>query len=107
MKFYISGLVLFFLTASVSFAANHIVVMKSISFAPVKIEIKKGDSVEWDNQSYTEHSATTDESPAKFDTGRVKPKARSKKIILTEAGTYSYRCSVHGKTMSGQIVVAP
>ena len=88
-------------------AASHVVVMKSISFAPVKLEIKSGDTVEWVNQSYTEHSATSDNQPAAFDTGRIKPKAHSKNIVFNEPGNYPYRCTVHGKTMSAEIVVVP
>ena len=103
-----NGLKLFILLlayGSVSLAASHVVIMKSISFSPRQLEIKSGDSVEWDNQSYTEHSATSNDSPPVFDSGKIKPKDRSKKINFTKPGKYTYRCTVHGRTMSGEIVV--
>jgi plastocyanin len=88
-------------------ASVHTVIMKSISYDPKSIVIKQGDSIEWLNKSYTEHSATEGGSGEPFDTGLVQPKNTSKKIEFTKLGTYSYHCSVHGKTMSGQVVVAP
>jgi plastocyanin len=95
-----------------AFAAvvNHQVIMKSISFDPKSLEIKRGDTIEWLNRSYTEHSATSEAngpSSDSFDTGLVKPQKISKKIGFPNAGTYQYHCSIHGKTMSGQVVVAP
>lgn len=89
-------------------AANHEVVMKSISYDPKVLEIHIGDSVEWTNKSYTEHSATSNEETPKedkFDTEHIKPKSTSKKIVFQHAGKLNYHCTIHGKTMSGQIVV--
>jgi plastocyanin len=94
-------------TSSFAAASVHEVTMKSISYDPKSIEIKKGDSVEWINKAYTEHSATADGDVEKFDTGLIQQNKTSKKIEFGKAGTYSYHCSVHGKTMKGQIVVTP
>lgn len=96
-----------FLTA-IAFAEVHTVTMKSISYDPKVLNIKVGDSVEWANKAYTEHSATSyeDEKPSsKFDTGMVKPQEISKKIDFKVAGSFSYHCLVHGKTMTGKINV--
>jgi plastocyanin len=92
--------------ATQTLAANHIVTMKSISFDPKVEQIKVGDSVQWTNKSYTEHSATGEDGKT-FDTGMVQPNKESKKIEFPKAGTFSYHCSVHGKTMSATIVVQP
>jgi plastocyanin len=100
------------LIVSLSFLAsaqNHstkTVTMKSISFDPKVLQVKIGDSVEWENKSHTEHSATADENSA-FDTGLVAPNNKSKKINFDKPGTYKYHCSIHGKSMSGEITVAP
>ncbi|RYZ80751.1 MAG: plastocyanin, partial [Proteobacteria bacterium] len=83
-----------------------VVTMKSLSFDPKVVEVKKGESVEWTNKSYTDHSATSDES-GKFDTGLVAPQKNSKAVVYSVPGTYLYHCSVHGKTMSGRVVVSP
>ncbi len=102
------------LTASIflsipGFAESHTIQMKSISFDPKNIDIKVGDSIQWVNTSYTEHSATAfiDEKNTKptFDTGMVKPKKSSEKIIFKTAGQFMYSCQVHGKTMTGKVNV--
>lgn len=85
-------------------AENHQVVMKSISYDPKMIHIKPGDSVEWVNKSYTDHSATANDGKA-FDTGYISPQKNSKRISFPSPGTYAYHCSMHGISMSGQIVV--
>lgn len=92
------------LTASAALAASHVVKMNSISYEPKKLEMKAGDSVVWQNVAYTQHSATSEEVGA-FDTGLIEPKAKSKAVVLTKAGTYPYHCSIHGKTMHAEIVV--
>ena len=89
-------------------AENHYVKMKSVSYDPKNLTIKVGDEVEWTNSSLSEHSASTKDdpsAPAPFDTGLVAPKKTSKLIKFTKPGSYSYHCAVHGKTMSGEIVV--
>ncbi len=92
------------LTFSSAWAASHNVEMKSISFEPRKIEAKVGDNVIWQNAAYTQHSATSDEAGV-FDTGLIEPKHKSKAVTLSKAGTFFYHCSIHGKTMHGEIVV--
>lgn len=96
---------LFFLTGSMTLGASHTVTMKSISYEPKVLNIAIGDKVEWNNKSYTEHSATFEDS-AKFKTGLIQPKKSSQPIVFDQAGSFHYHCSVHGKTMSGTIVVA-
>ncbi len=96
------------LFAPVAFAGSHTVTMKSISYEPKVLEVKTGDTVEWINKSYTDHSATSaadEKSSSKFDTGDIHPQKTSKKIVFKEIGTFLYHCSVHGKTMSGKINV--
>ena len=96
-----------FLFVPVAFSADlqsHVITMKSISFDPKAIVIKKGESVEWVNKSYTEHSATADDGSS-FDTALIAPQKKSKAVQLNKTGTYPYHCSVHGKTMHAQIVV--
>lgn len=83
---------------------THQITMKSISYDPKVIHIKSGDSVEWVNKSYTEHSATADDGKS-FDTGYVEPQKLSQKIVFAQAGTYMYHCSMHGKSMSGEVIV--
>jgi plastocyanin len=92
------------LALSAHAAAPHVVTMKSISFDPKVLEIPAGDSVVWENKSYTDHSAT-EQKEGGFDTGLVKPKAKSKAITFKNPGEYHYLCSIHGKTMSALVRV--
>ncbi len=92
---------------SLASASVHNIKMNSIGYDPKKIEIRSGDSVEWTNAAYTEHSATFSDTAEKYDTGLIQPKKTSKKIEFSRAGNFPYHCSVHGKTMSGEIVVKP
>lgn len=104
LKLACAAITLSFTCASGATAATHKIKMQSISYDPKKIEAKIGDKIEWQNVAHTEHSATSDENGV-FDTGMVQPNAKSKLITLEKAGSYSYHCSVHGKTMHGQIEV--
>ncbi|RZA01518.1 MAG: copper-binding protein [Proteobacteria bacterium] len=92
------------LVSPAAFAEKFTVAMKSISFEPKRLELSVGDEVVWNNISYTEHSATADGEPA-WDTGSVAPKKTSKPISFKAPGTFAYHCQVHGKTMSGTILV--
>jgi plastocyanin len=94
------------LFASAALAAESAVIeMKSITYSPKKIEITAGDSVVWKNTSYTQHSATSNDDGKTFDTGLISPGKSSKAISFARPGDYLFNCSIHGKTMSGEIVV--
>jgi plastocyanin len=97
-------------TTALASPSVHTVTMKTMSFEPKSIQIKSGDTVEWVNQSYSEHSATSDKNQtagAAFDTGLIQPKKSSKKIEFSKAGTFTYHCSVHGKSMTAEVSVTP
>jgi len=81
------------------------VTMKSLSYDPKKLEIRVGDSVVWTNKAFAAHTATSDDDGKTFDTGNVEPGESSKAVKFEKAGEFKYHCLVHGKTMSGTIVV--
>ncbi|MBC7660932.1 MAG: cupredoxin domain-containing protein [Chitinophagaceae bacterium] len=81
--------------------------MKSISFGPKAIDIVEGQSIQWENTSLTDHSATSDDEGNTFDTGMIDPKRASKPVEFAKAGVYHYHCMMHGRTMSGLINVKP
>jgi plastocyanin len=81
------------------------VTMKSLSYDPKKLEIRVGDSVVWNNKAFAAHTATSDNDGKTFDTGNVEPGESSKPVKFEKAGEFKYHCKVHGKTMSGTIVV--
>ena len=81
------------------------VTMKSLSYDPKKLEVHVGDSVVWTNESRTKHTATSDDDGKTFDTGEIEPGKSSKPVKFEKEGEFKYHCKVHGKTMSGTIVV--
>ena len=98
-------------TASVAWSANApaapiSVVMKSISYDPKSVEVPVGGSVVWTNKAFTNHTATSDDGQT-FDTGEIKPNESSSPVKFDKEGEFTYHCKIHGKTMSGTIVVKP
>src|SRR5262249_40589542 len=79
--------------------------IKSLSYDPKKLEIHVGDSVVWDNTAFTNHTATSDDDGKTFDTGDIEPGKSSQPIKFDKEGEFKYHCKVHGKSMSGTIVV--
>ena len=99
------------LTASVAWSANEpaapiSVVMRSISYDPKRVEVPIGGSVVWTNKAFTNHTATSDDSQT-FDTGEIKPNESSSPVKFDKEGEFTYHCKIHGKTMSGTVVVKP
>ena len=81
------------------------VVARSLKFDPKKVEITEGESVVWTNEARTEHTATSDDDGKTFDTKEFKPGETTKAVKFEKAGEFKYHCKVHGKTMSGTVVV--
>jgi plastocyanin len=81
------------------------VTMKSLSFSPKSIEVQVGDSVVWKSEARTKHTAISDDDGKTFDTGEIEPGKSSKPVKFENPGEFKYHCKVHGKTMSGTIVV--
>ncbi len=100
------------LTASVAWSAEQSqpkptsVEMKSISYDPKSVEVPVGGSVVWTNKAFTNHTATSDDGQT-FDTGEIKPNESSSQVKFDKEGEFTYHCKIHGKTMSGRVVVKP
>jgi plastocyanin len=82
-----------------------IITMKSMSFDPKRLEVPVGNSVVWANKAHSKHTATSDDDGKTFDTGEIKPGHSSKPVKFEKEGEFKYYCKVHGRTMSGTIVV--
>jgi plastocyanin len=81
------------------------VTMKSLSFSPKKLEIEVGDSVVWCSEARTKHTAISDDDGRTFDTGEIEPGKSSKPVKFETEGEFKYHCKMHGKSMSGTVVV--
>ncbi len=98
-----------------------IVKISDFKFVPKSVEIKAGDTVEWDNTSILSwHTVTCDPAKAKkkedvelpagaqaFDSGRLNPGEKYRYTFWTP-GTYRYFCIPHETLgMLGEVVVRP
>jgi plastocyanin len=99
----------FTLAASLACAAAETITVKvkSLSYDPKVVEAQVGDTVVWSNNSLTNHTATSDDDGKTFDTAEIKPDETSRPVKFEKAGEFNYHCKVHGKSMSGMIVVKP
>ena len=79
--------------------------IKAMSYEPRKLEVHAGDAVVWINDAHAVHTALSEDAGHPFDTGDIQPAQTSKPIRFTSPGEYRYHCRVHGKAMSGTIVV--
>ena len=68
-------------------------------------DVKFGVKLLWKNKAFAAHTATSDNDGRTFDTGNVEPGKSSKAVKFEKEGEFKYHCVVHGKTMSGTIVV--
>jgi plastocyanin len=97
------------LTGSASAATQHESTIAGFSYSPNPLVVTVGDSVRWRNvPPNADHSATVDATPSnsfEFDTGLLAPNTSSAPILLTTVGTFTVYCSLHGISMSQQLVV--
>jgi LPXTG-motif cell wall-anchored protein len=73
-------------------AASGSVAIADFNFSPATITIDVGDTVTWNNNGPTPHSATANDGS--FDTGILK-KGQSGSHTFNQAGSFSYFCQPH------------
>lgn len=79
--------------------------MQDNFFSPASVTIRVGGTVTWNETGAQPHSATRSAAPQNFDSGVKLPGASSFSWTFTQAGAFSYLCSVHGTPMSGTVIV--
>lgn len=91
-----------------------------LKFQPAEVRVRAGQTVEWRNKGFFEHTVTFDPSKAAdpahvslpagvapFDSGKIGANG-SWKHTFTTPGTYRYVCEPHeGHGMMGTVVVLP
>jgi plastocyanin len=71
-------------------------------YTPNPIIVKVGMSVNWKNEDPVSHNAVATD----FDSGTIPPQsADSVPAVMHQAGTFQYRCTLHGETAA--IIVQP
>lgn len=75
----------------------------SLKFEPASVTLNVGGSIIWTNTGTAPHDVTsTSGSELKLDLGS---KATTAPHTFATAGTYDYTCTIHGKSMSGTVIV--
>jgi len=78
------------------------VTIQALKYSSEKIEIKKGDTVEWDNNDLTPHTVNS-QNGGELNSGSVEPDATWSHTFM-QAGEFQYFCTFHPE-MKGTIVV--
>lgn len=88
-------------TRSAKASASTTVTIRDFEFSPAAITINVGDTVTWNNEGPTAHSATANDGS--FDTG-IMNEGESGSHTFDTAGTFSYICTPH-PFMKGTVTV--
>ena len=74
---------------------------------PARITIAVGGTVTWTwtNTGSTPHSVESEGSPSFTSSEIQSGNGSTYQVTFTEPGTYQYDCAVHGRAMTGTIVV--
>lgn len=89
----ISMALAFFIIGTSSLSAGEVVTVKitDLAFTPAEITIHAGDSIEWMNDDFIDHTATATDNA--WDV--VLEVAKSGRREFTHPGTATYFCRVH------------
>ncbi|APV51155.1 methylamine utilization protein [Betaproteobacteria bacterium GR16-43] len=75
-------------------AADFVVDQKGNQFAPRKLSVKVGDTVEFRNTDTTPHNVFSLSAPKTFDLGAF-TKGQSKKVTFDKPGVVEVECAIH------------
>jgi plastocyanin len=76
------------------------VTINDLVFSPAEVRAKVGDTIEWENGDFVDHTAT--DKAGAWDVAIAAGK--SAQLPLTTAGTFAYFCKIH-PGMTGTINV--
>jgi plastocyanin len=75
--------------------------IEELAFVPAEVTAKVGDTIEWTNADFVDHTAT---AGSDFDVEI--PAETTARLQLERAGTFDYLCRFH-PNMTGTITVEP
>src|SRR5258706_1435429 len=79
------------------------VTIDNFDFDPQVLTVSPGTKVTWLNRDDVPHTATSTDSPPKFNSKAIDTDEKFS-YVFTQPGTYAYFCAVHPK-MTAKIVV--
>lgn len=90
-------------TSAPTVAKAQVLVLDNV-YEPRLQNAKVGQVVEWKWDSSNQHSVTGTFNGQKIDSG-TKSGNETFTFTFDQAGTFEYSCSVHGASMSGQVII--
>jgi plastocyanin len=82
-------------------AATIQVTIDQVAYAPVEIQAKVGDTIEWINKDIVAHTATL-----RGDWDLMALPGKTARLVVKKAGSFDYFCRFH-PNMKGRMTVAP
>ena len=82
-------------------AATIQVTIDQVAYAPVEIQAKVGDTIEWINKDIVAHTATL-----RGDWDVMVLPGKTARLVVKKAGSFDYICRFH-PNMKGHLTVAP
>jgi plastocyanin len=79
------------------------VTIDNYSFTPSTLTVPAGTTVTWTNRDFEVHTVTADDTPPTFKSAGLDTDD-SFSFTFSQAGVYSYHCSLHPH-MTGKIIV--
>jgi plastocyanin len=80
--------------ASEASAATHPITIKNYAYGSGSMTISQGDTITWTNKDSAPHDVVVTSGPVKFRSPMLS-QGKSWSYTFTQAGAYSYTCSVH------------
>ena len=90
-------------TAPATDSSERQVTIDNFAFSPQVLTVAPGTKVTWLNRDDVPHTATSSDSPAKFNSKAIDTDEKFT-YVFTQPGTYPYFCAVHPH-MTAKIVV--
>ncbi len=79
------------LSAVPAHAATIKIVIDKLAFIPAEVTAKVGDTIEWDNKDFLQHTATATNG----NWNVLLPSKKKGSLVLIKPGTYNYFCKFH------------
>jgi plastocyanin len=83
-------------------AATIEIVVDKLVYTPAEVTAKVGDTIEWDNKDFLEHTATANDGSWNV----LLPPKKKGSMVVTKAGTFDYYCKLH-PNMKAKLTVTP
>lgn len=102
--FLIAALVSATAAGQTSLAADIVrVEITGLAFSPGVVVVRPGDTIEWVNHDFIDHTATAEEREGAFDV--VIQAGKSARLTFSASGSKSYYCRYH-PAMKGRITIS-